>query len=66
MDEMKYPFVLPEGTVLAEQYTLIRVLGQDGSGITYEAKDQESGERVAIREYSILSLESVARSTAQI
>ena len=44
MDEMKYPFALPEGTVLEKQYTLIRALGQDGSGITYEAYEIHMGE----------------------
>ena len=42
----KYPLALPEGTVLAGQYIVERVLGQGGFGITYEAKDHKTGERV--------------------
>lgn len=47
----KYPLALPEGTVLAGQYIVERVLGQGGFGITYEAKDHKTGERVAVKEF---------------
>ncbi len=46
-----YPLALPAGTVLAGQYVLQKVLGQGGFGITYEAKDHKTGERVAIKEF---------------
>ena len=47
----KYPLALPEGTVLAGQYIIQRVLGQGGFGITYEAKDHKTGNRVAVKEF---------------
>lgn len=47
----KYPLALPAGTVLAGQYIIERVLGQGGFGITYEAKDHKTGERVAVKEF---------------
>ena len=47
----KYPLALPEGTVLAGQYIVERVLGQGGFGISYEAKDHKTGERVAVKEF---------------
>ncbi len=47
----KYPLALPEGTVLAGQYIVEKVLGQGGFGITYEAKDHKTGRRVAVKEF---------------
>lgn len=47
----KYPLALPEGTVLAGQYIVEKVLGQGGFGITYAAKDHKTGERVAVKEF---------------
>ena len=47
----KYPMALPEGTVLAGQYIVDKVLGQGGFGITYMATDHKTGQRVAIKEF---------------
>ncbi len=47
----KYPLALPEGTVLAGQYQIEKVLGEGGFGITYEARDHQNGERVAVKEF---------------
>ncbi|MBR1471395.1 MAG: serine/threonine protein kinase [Lachnospiraceae bacterium] len=47
----KYPMALPEGSVLAGQYVIEKVLGQGGFGITYQAKDHKSGNRVAVKEF---------------
>ena len=41
---------LPKGEIFAG-YVLGDVLGQGGFGITYQARNQESGERFAIKEY---------------
>ena len=47
----KYPLALPEGSVLAGQYIIVKVLGQGGFGITYEARDHKTDARVAIKEF---------------
>ena len=49
--EEKYPFALKPGSILNGKYTVGRVLGQGGFGITYIAQDYGSKERVAIKEY---------------
>ncbi len=46
-----YPLALKEGTILNNEYTIKRVLGQGGFGITYEAALNKNGESVAIKEY---------------
>ena len=46
-----YPRALPCGSILCGRYTVGRVLGHGGFGITYIAQDYRSGERVAIKEY---------------
>ncbi|MCR4640940.1 MAG: serine/threonine protein kinase [Lachnospiraceae bacterium] len=51
IDHDKYPHALPEGTVLAGQYIVESVLGEGGFGITYEAFDHKTKERVAVKEY---------------
>lgn len=47
----KYPLALPEGTVLAGQYTIEKVLGQGGFGISYKARDHKNNIDVAIKEF---------------
>lgn len=47
----QYPLALPEGSVLAGQYVIVKVLGQGGFGITYEARDHKTDARVAIKEF---------------
>ena len=46
-----YPLALPEGTVLAGQYVIEKILGQGGFGITYQANDHKNGRKVAIKEF---------------
>ena len=53
---------LPCGIELGNAYTLGRVLGQGGFGITYIARDNANGMRVAIKEYFP---DSMATRTAQ-
>lgn len=50
MDE-SYPLALPVGTVLAGQYTIEKVLGQGGFGITYRAVDYQTKQKVAVKEF---------------
>ena len=47
----KFPLALPEGTVLAGQYTIEKVLGQGGFGISYKARDHKNNIDVAIKEF---------------
>lgn len=47
----KFPLALPEGTVLAGQYIVEKVLGQGGFGITYEATDHTTAKKVAVKEF---------------
>lgn len=47
----KYPLALSEGTILAGQYTIEKVLGQGGFGITYKAKDFKTNQNVAVKEF---------------
>ena len=57
----KFPLALPPGITIGNDYTLGRVLGQGGFGITYIAKDNYTGTRVAIKEFFP---ESMATRTA--
>lgn len=50
-NEKKYMGVLPPFTTLNNRYTIGRVLGKGGFGITYIAKDNYSGTIYAIKEY---------------
>ncbi|MCM1060697.1 MAG: protein kinase [Eubacterium sp.] len=50
MDE-DFPLALPKGTILAGQYTIEKVLGQGGFGITYMATDYKTKEKVAVKEF---------------
>ena len=50
-EEEKYPNALHPGSILNGRYIVGHVLGQGGFGITYIAKDYQTGERVAIKEY---------------
>ncbi len=47
----EFPLALQPGTILAGQYTIEKVLGQGGFGITYSATDHTTGQRVAIKEF---------------
>ena len=49
MDYIDYH--LPAGTCLDERYTIKRVIGEGGFGITYEAVNNALGSRVAIKEF---------------
>ena len=44
-------FALPEGTVLDGRYRILRVIGQGGFGITYEAVHVRNEKHVAVKEY---------------
>ena len=44
----KYPLALPPGAILNGRYIIGKVLGQGGFGITYTARDYQTGEIVAI------------------
>ncbi len=46
-----YPLALPLETVLAGRYVIQKVLGQGGFGITYQALDHKTDERVAVKEF---------------
>lgn len=43
----------PIGSIVQDRYQILSVLGQGGSGITYEAKETETGLRVALKELSL-------------
>lgn len=49
-------FSLPEGTIIAGRYKLLKALGQGGFGITYVAWDSELRRQVAIKECFPVSL----------
>ena len=47
----KYPLALAPGSILNGRYIIGRVLGQGGFGITYTAKDHQTGQIMAIKEF---------------
>jgi len=47
----KYPTALPEKTILVGRYSVGKVLGKGGFGITYLCYDLKEGKKVAIKEY---------------
>lgn len=44
------------GDIIAQRYRIIAILGQGGTGTTYEAQDQSNNQRVAIKEMSLRRL----------
>jgi len=48
---IKYPTSLPEGTILVGRYSVGKVLGKGGFGITYLCYDLKEKKKVAIKEY---------------
>ena len=46
-----YPLALPEGSILAGQFVIGKVLGQGGFGITYLAQDYFTKRKLAIKEF---------------
>ena len=57
-------YALPAGTVLDGRYEILRVIGQGGFGITYEAVHIHKGNHVAVKEYFCRDL--CGRDTTQI
>ena len=45
------PHALPAGAILNGRYIIGRILGQGGFGITYTARDHQTGELVAVKEF---------------
>ncbi|MEQ9625090.1 serine/threonine protein kinase [Coleofasciculus chthonoplastes] len=41
------------GDIIAQRYRIITILGQGGTGTTYEAQDKKNNQRVAIKEMSL-------------
>ena len=51
-------FMVPRQKVrlIKDRYSILNILGQGGCGTTYEAKDQVSGDHVALKELSLQNL----------
>ena len=60
----KYPLALPPGAILNGRYIIGKVLGQGGFGITYTARDYQTGEIVAIKEFFPDSMVTRSNHTA--
>ncbi|MDR2089219.1 MAG: protein kinase [Clostridiales Family XIII bacterium] len=65
-NESQYPTALPEGSLLAGQYVVGRVLGQGGFGITYVAFDNKLLRKFAIKEYMPESICTRTPGTAEV
>lgn len=57
---------LPPGLLLHGRYQIIRMLGEGGFGITYEAWDRKEDCRVALKEYMPAGLTARDRSTGAV
>ncbi|NEP09242.1 MAG: serine/threonine protein kinase [Symploca sp. SIO2C1] len=44
------------GEIIAQRYQIVSILGQGGTGVTYEAQDQHSNKRIALKEMSLRRL----------
>ena len=62
----KYPLALVPGSILNGRYIIGRVLGQGGFGITYTARDHQTGQIVAIKEFFPDSMVTRSNHTAVI
>lgn len=51
VQDIEYPLALPQNTILAGQYIIVKTLGQGGFGITYQAADYKTGQKVAVKEF---------------
>lgn len=49
--EEQYPLALKPGSILNGRYIMGRALGQGGFGITYLALDDQTGQRMAVKEF---------------
>ena len=44
------------GEIIAQRYQIVTILGQGGTGVTYEAQDQHRHQRIALKEMSLRRL----------
>ncbi len=50
--------LIPSSQLIADRYQLLSPLGCGGSGFTYKAQDQETGNLVAVKAFSLTQLET--------